>query len=275
VVAAGAANGFVAAWRSSDQDGSGYGVFARRFDAAGLPVGAEIQVNTTWTGSQNLPALAANGGGFLLVWQSDDGDGTGIFGRRLDAAGAPLAAEFPVNDHTPGDQFEPVVAPGAAGSWIVIWSSSDQDGSAGGVFGRRLDASGAPLGGEFAVNVATAGNQDEPAVASSASGSFVVVWESYRDRESTYDVVVRLFDAGGDPAGGEVLVNTRTWAGQYQPAVASRPGGDFVVAWDSYGQDGSYGGIFARHGVPPLFEDGFESGDLCAWSGSTGGGSCP
>lgn len=268
-IATAAAGGFVVVWRSLDQDGSGYGVFARRFDANGAPAGDELPVNTTWTGSQNLPALAAGATGqFLVVWQSDDGDGTGIVGRRLDAAGVPLAGEFPINEFTTGDQFEPAVAPGSAGSWLVVWSSDGQDGSGTGVFARRFDASGSAIGGEFAINATTAENQDEPAVASSASGRFVVVWESYGHRESTYDVVGRFFDAEGAPAGDEFVVNLRTVGGQYQPAVAARPTGDFLVAWESYGQDGSYGGIFARRGASRLFADGFESGDLSAWSAS-------
>jgi hypothetical protein len=272
-VAIGVASSFVVAWRSFEQDGSGYGVFARRFEANGDPAGDEFRVSVASAGSQNLPALAADAAGsFLVVWQSDDGDGSGIVGRRLDAAGAPLAGEFPISLFTTGDQFEPAVAPAGAGSWIVVWSSDGQDGSATGVFGRRIDDSGSVAGGEFAVNSTTAGSQDEPAVASGASGRFVVVWESYSDRESTYDLVGRSFDAAGSPDGDEFAVNVHEPGGQYQPALAARPSGDFVVAWDSYGQDGSYGGIFARRGAPLLFADGFESGSSCGWSASQGGG---
>src|SRR4051812_36514349 len=39
--------GFVVAWESSGgQDGSRYGIFFQRFNAAGSPVGTETQVNT-------------------------------------------------------------------------------------------------------------------------------------------------------------------------------------------------------------------------------------
>lgn len=266
-IAVGAASGFVVTWRSFEQDGSGYGVFARRFFASGDPAGDELAVSVTTTGSQNLPAIAADpAGDFLVVWQSDDGDGSGIVGRRLDSSGVPVAGEFPINEFTTGDQFEPTVAPAGPGAWVVVWSSDGQDGSATGVFGRRIDDSGGPIGGEFAVNATTAGSQDEPAVAGSASGRFVVVWESYSDRESTYDVVGRTFDAAGSPDGDEFAVNVHEPGGQYQPALAARPSGDFVVAWESNGQDGSYGGIFARRGASLLFEDGFESGDLDGWS---------
>src|SRR5687768_8177476 len=59
------------------------------------------------------------------------------------------------------------------------------------------------------------------------------------------------------PVGGEFLVNSPATAGTFVQqlvpfefestrSVAVDHDGDFVVAWTSYGQDGSGGGIFAR-----------------------------
>src|SRR4029450_3988044 len=53
-----AANGsFVIAWSSVGQDGSGDGIFAQRYDAAGAPRGSEFRVNTVTAGAQSFPAL--------------------------------------------------------------------------------------------------------------------------------------------------------------------------------------------------------------------------
>ena len=38
--------GFIVTWASVDQDGSGAGIYAQRYDAASAPVGAEFRVNT-------------------------------------------------------------------------------------------------------------------------------------------------------------------------------------------------------------------------------------
>lgn len=46
--------------------------------------------------------------------------------------------------------------------------------------------------------------------------------------------------------GSEFQINTYTTASQTEPAVAARVNGDFVVVWQSVGQDGDSGGIFAR-----------------------------
>ncbi len=49
-----------------------------------------------------------------------------------------------------------------------------------------------------------------------------------------------------EPAGDALPVNTTTEDYQEQSAVAVEPDGDFVVAWSSWGQDGSQGGIYAQ-----------------------------
>src|SRR4029079_14451096 len=72
------AGGFVIAWDSDDQDGSGDGVFAQRFDASGAPVDAELQVNTTTSSSQSTPSAAMDRhGDFVIAWKSLGQDGAG------------------------------------------------------------------------------------------------------------------------------------------------------------------------------------------------------
>ena len=45
------------------------------------------------------------------------------------------------------------------------------------------------------------------------------------------------------PVGSEFRVNTYTNRSQYDPSVAMDSDGDFVVSWQSYGQNGYYGYI--------------------------------
>lgn len=47
-------------------------------------------------------------------------------------------------------------------------------------------------------------------------------------------------------AAADFAVNTRTGDNQTHPAIAADANGNFVVAWSSYRQDGSSGGIFAQ-----------------------------
>jgi hypothetical protein len=170
------------------QDGSSYGIFGRRFHASGVPLGSEFGVNTQTAGFQDEPVVApAANGDFVVVWTSDgqDGNSTGIFGRRFNAAGVAQASEFQVNSHTTSFQVRPSVASDASGNFVVVWGSSGQDGYSTGVFGQRFNATGVALGGEFQVNSYTAGIQDRAAVASDADGDFIVVWDSAAGNDGT------------------------------------------------------------------------------------------
>ena len=79
--------GFLIAWTSNLQDGSGYGVFGQRFDQSGSNVGNEFQINTYTTNDQDRISLAqlANGN-VIATWDSNgqDGSGDGVFAQILD-----------------------------------------------------------------------------------------------------------------------------------------------------------------------------------------------
>src|SRR5688572_31726976 len=63
----------------------------------------------------------------------------------------------------------------------------------------------------------------------------------------------RALLAGG-PIGDEFLVNTFTEGYQWEPSVAADADGDFVIVWESIGQDGDdegvYGQRYAADGTP-------------------------
>jgi hypothetical protein len=115
-------------------------------------------------------------------------------------------------------------------------------------------AGGDPLTGAFQVNVYTSGDQQTPAVARSASGGFVVVWDSVGEDGSLDGVFARRLDASGNPQGGEFQVNQHAANAQFAPAVAINGNGDFVVAWQSNAQARSgvdvYARAFAADGTP-------------------------
>jgi len=258
VVAGSSAGGFVVAWHTRGDDDY-FDVLAQRYDEAGAPVGPGFQVNAYSTDSQKYPAVAfAPDGRFVVVWQSygQDGDGWDVFARRFDASGVPLGGEFRVNTYTTGAQNYSAVAVDDGGRMMVTWRSAGQDGSGEGVFAQRLGPGGGRLGGELQVNVYTTGDQARQRVRTLPAGCFVVVWDTQtdiQDREAT-DVVGRLFDAGGAPAGPEFAVATYTTGQQSNPEVAADRAGNFVVLWNGYRPDedasGVFGQQFTRDGLP-------------------------
>lgn len=242
--------GFVAAWTSADQDGSGLGIYVRRYDAGGRPAGAEARVNAHGANDQYAPALAAlQRGGFAVAWMSadQDGDGWGVYAQRFDAAGTPLGDEFQVNTFSAGDQQFPTAAGLRDGGFAVAWMSADQDGSGAGIFARQYDADGRALGDEFQVNAHAASEQYAPAATGLSGGGFAVVWMSLGQDGNGYGIYARPFRRHATPAADEFRLNAYTRGEQWYPAAAGLPGGGLVAAWHSQGQDGSAWGIFGRH----------------------------
>ena len=244
---------FVVVWHSAGQDGSGYGVFAQRYDPLGAPAGPEFRVNTFTPGAQsyaNVAATRAGTGAFVVVWSStgQDGSAAGVFAQRYDVGGTPLGPEFRVNTYTAYNQDYPAAAADGAGNFVVVWRSASQDGSGYGVFGQRYSSSGAPLGPEFRVNTYTTGNQYfHTRVAVDQDGDFVVVWTSDAGQDgSGPSVMGQRYASTGVPQGPEFLVNTYTTGNQRYPSVITDDPGNFVVLWNSFGQNGDLPGVFGQ-----------------------------
>ena len=103
----------------------------------------------------------------------------------------------------------------------------------------RVTPSVVPLGSETLVNTTTDGSQDSnnvvmQAVASDADGNYVVVWHGPGIGR---DVYAQRFSADGTALGAEFTVNTFKASDQAMANVAMDAAGNFVIAWQSQGQD--------------------------------------
>jgi predicted nucleic acid-binding Zn-ribbon protein len=218
--------------------------------AAPIPAGDELHVNTYTTGNQDFPAVAGTpDGGFVVVWESAGADGSadGIALQRYDSGGGAVGGELQVNTHTTGNQQDPAVAVGSDGTFVVVWDGAAQDGDQRGIFGQRFDSAGNPAGDEFQVNAMGTGDQNDAVVAKFSDGGFVVVWEDEQAATGTFEnIVARRFDSDGDPAGAEIDVNVYISNDQEDAAVATDAADNFVVAWESEGQDGHYDSVIVR-----------------------------
>jgi len=104
----------------------------------------------------------------------------------------------------------------------------------------------APVGSEFLVNAYTTGAQGRMAVAGRPDGTFLIVWQSVAQDGDQSAIFGRLFDVTGTALTGEFQINATTTGNQRAPSAAVLGTGDFVVVWDSVGQDGSGSGVFGR-----------------------------
>lgn len=176
-----------------------------------------------------------------------------VFATAAEAVG-PEGPQFRVNTETSNDQGDGqqsscgywkyrshAVGSDASGDFVVVWQSDLQDGDELGVFAQRFDADGTKAGAELQVNQITEETQGTPVVAVHSSGSFVVAWKSGPDIDYSGDILGRVFDASGTPAGPEFRVTNGTY--QYEgntyylydvrnPAVELDGAGNFVVVWE-------------------------------------------
>jgi hypothetical protein len=134
------------------------------------------------------------------------------------------------------------VATDAAGNFVVDWSGPPP-GTSGEphAVARLFDASGEAQGPVFVVS---AYESRKAAVARDAEGRFLIAWVQghYDERRGVF---ARVFDADGNPVGGEFQVNASTGMRFYSVSAAMDTDDSFVLVWDE-GQDPHHVDVFAR-----------------------------
>lgn len=130
---------FVIAWQDrAGLDGSSLGVFAQRFDAAGLPVGGSFRVPRATEGPQAAPQVAmAPDGDFVIAWTDYGVTPSRVMARVYAADGHTRRPPFGVGPDPVTDQILNDLAIDARGRFVVAWNGALQ----------RYGASGLPEGG--------------------------------------------------------------------------------------------------------------------------------
>ncbi|MEH3046263.1 Calx-beta domain-containing protein [Sphingomonas adhaesiva] len=233
---------FAVAWDFLGENGAGGAndVRVRLFAADGTALTGEIAVNTTTDGYQDNPSIAAVGTGFVVAWRSyAEGGDQSVKVQRFDAAGNKAGAEWSLG--TTG-QSDPEVTALASG-FLVSW----QDGPSNTVHAQRYDAAGQPVGNELVLATNSYGQYVQETVAL-ANGGFALTWAIDGnwgpDRGS---IGLRIFNADGTPATGELIANTLDANYQWSPSINALANGNLVVTWTTLdpmadGSTGSYYG---------------------------------
>lgn len=204
------AGNLVTAWSSLHQDGSDWGVYCQRFDSSGARLGNPFALNTTTANSQmNVTLAAGPDGEVVAAWQSrgQDGDGWGIYARKLSANASTFSTEIRLNDTTAGQQFDAKIGIAEDGTWLATWTTGATNGAGWEVRARKFDANGAPESASFAVNQdlagANSGHQQHASLAVIGDKA-VIVWsgEGRGDRRGVFlqEFDVDLIDDGPQQA---------------------------------------------------------------------------
>lgn len=132
---------FVIAYREQDTIP---GIWGRTYNADGSPRGFWFNADTGVSTSPSI-GMAADGSAVVVYQKTGDGGGLGIYGRKINAAGAVQGTPFLVNQSTAKDQVAASVAVRDADRFVVVWSgdsAADKDG----VYARTFEpANTAPL----------------------------------------------------------------------------------------------------------------------------------
>ena len=237
-----AGGGFAIAW-SGRGAGDANGTFARVFDASGTATTGEIEVNTTKAYAQVYASIEADAsGGFAVVWHGNGGsDRKNVMFRHFGDDGTPLSSEVVVNETLAGIQKTPSIALTTDGNFIVAWSGNGV-GDNDGIFARRIDGSGTPLGGEILINSEVADKQTTPSVTGTGDNGFAVTWadQSSPGTDANFEVAFRQFSGADAPMGDDVIVNSTLPGRQWNPVIA-RSGDNLIVAWSGRGTGDMFG----------------------------------
>jgi hypothetical protein len=234
--------GFVVVWDQVNAPGNG--VFARRFDLAGAPLGRPFKVHR----NSPLPrccgqVAAAPGGGFAVGWsaQTDTvSDSLVVLTRFFDAAGhplgpappdpAPVPLEYGFGDFLVALSVDPsgvlnTIILDVADAATLLWRGTELDPDADFAADYDVAASFAP-DGDFVLARATG--------------------EAFFDWTFPSAIVARRFRGNdGSPLGAVVQLSRRTgW--EVQPAVAALPDGRFVAVWNEVASRQFLGTLFVR-----------------------------
>ncbi|HEX4496422.1 MAG TPA: hypothetical protein VIE43_12195 [Thermoanaerobaculia bacterium] len=134
-------------------DFSAQQILVRRLDATGALVGDPIKIGDLDQASPFSPGAATSQDGVTLVtWLKGSQQQPLVHARPFDSSWSPLGEEAVVSSPADDSEYEPAVTTGAAGSFVVAWTSSGpppppfsvpsildgRDGSQLGVFAQRF-----------------------------------------------------------------------------------------------------------------------------------------
>ncbi|MFZ9948649.1 MAG: Hint domain-containing protein [Gemmobacter sp.] len=281
---------FVVVYQSRADAADDWDLYYRIFDTstgAAVPLGdAELLHSATAGDQMNATVVAKEGGGFLVVyqsnssgahdvvarhfdvpdkvtittldtgqiavaWQQPDGDGLGIWGAVINADGSTAVSSYRISGTLAGDQSTPSIAALPGGTFMVSYTSPDDDGT--GVFATtwRVEGNAAFLvGAEARLNTETAGDQGNASLTQSSAGGNTgsgagVVFTGQGDGEDVY--IARL------NAQGQLSPNDPGAADgdkRFPDVVALAEGRSAVVWYDAGGPGAVRAQLYSAAGIP-------------------------
>lgn len=235
-------------------------IYAQRFNADGSKIGSEFRVNTYTTNIQAFGDVGMDAtGNFIITWWSNlqDGSSPGIYAQRYDKNGNKLGGEFQVHSSTVLEQSYSTIAIEPDGDFMIAWNSEHLSGTneVMDIFLQFFESNGNKVGGEIQVNVDTIDNQRAPAITTQKDGHFAIVWQSTNQVNPTSDndIYHQIYTTTINPNFEKLLIHktedqVNTYYNNRQSATANAmdASGNYVVVWESLGQDNGTLNIYGQ-----------------------------
>jgi hypothetical protein len=219
---------------------------ARVYSADLQPVGASFEAGTSMIGTLRVPEIGmAADGSIVVAWaaagrggfQGPAAPGAGVYVRRFNADGSGKGLSEAV-DTANALVDRPALAVAPDGSFVIAWEQLNEDATLNSIQAARYSSKGKRLGSRFVPDAAKLVRS--PRVAIDSLGDFVIAG-------SSDGIYARRYAADGSALGDTLRADLGSLPNTaLVPDAGMDATGNFVIAWQTWNEDGSRRGVKAR-----------------------------
>jgi hypothetical protein len=235
---------FVTAWQ--DDPSSNSDLHLQRYSSSGVKQGVNQKVNDvpeSGAGHYKRSIALNSSGNFVIAWHDARNGNADVYFQRYNSSGFRQGNNQQANDDGGStDQFYPSIDMDGSDNFVMVWE--DRRNGDGDIYFQRYDSSGSKQGiNQKVTDDAENEQQVAPSIAMHRSGSFVIVWNDYRNGSS--DIYFQRYDLSGVKLGTNQRVTDGTGSESGTPSIAMDSSGNFVIAWEN-DHDGNLDIYFQR-----------------------------
>jgi len=206
------------------------GLFPAIYCARVLPDGSVIETNgfriNDDSTNQISPVSSFDGNNFFVVWVGFDGNGFGVFGKRISVSGAILDSFPIVITYSVEAKYNPAMAYGG-GNYMSIWDDARLSGTDYDEWAARISTEGILIDTAGIAVDTSPGYQFTPSV-SFLPPYFFAVWTD--DQSSEADLVGKRISLSGDVVDSVAIPISSAAGQQFNPSIL-RGIDKYCVAW--------------------------------------------
>ena len=230
---AGQSNGY-ALMTFTDLSGDRLGdIRGRLFAPSGDPIGDDFAIATGDASEYSADAAALAGGGYVVTWTRDFGEGDfDVRAQMVNANGTLRGGLITVDQASSLRTDYPTVAGLAGGGFVVGWQQGTIEGVTDTVVFVRYNANGVRLDATPIIIDDVGTYKQDLQVVGLQDGGFAFAYVDDGYATPDLEISLKIFDADGTIRTGAILANgTETDGDQLSPTITTLGNGFIVVGW--------------------------------------------